>query len=234
MADSTATATPTAEETARISAEKLAADTTAKAEVDAKAKADADAAAAAAADPAKKAADEAAKKSADEAAAKKATEEAEAKAKELKLPEGSKLDVKRLDTFKALAKEKGWTPEDAQARLQAESDAVTNYDAQMQANMKAQGETWVAELKKHPEIGGDKFGESAEMAKRVVAKFGSESLKTALDSTGLGNHPGLVEMLVKIGKSMSADSLIPAGHQPKAGEGKSAADKLFGLPPTKE
>ncbi len=68
---------------------------------------------------------------------------------------------------------------------------------------------------------------NVELAKRVVDRFGTDPLKKSLSESGLGNHPELVRLLVRIGKSMSEDQLVIAGHKPSETK-KSAADILFG------
>jgi len=64
----------------------------------------------------------------------------------------------------------------------------------------------------------DKFGaakqERIESAKLVLREYGNEDTVAYLEETGLGNHPGLVEMLSNIGVAIQADKIL-------VGEGKS-------------
>ena len=81
-------------------------------------------------------------------------------------------------------------------------------------------------MKNDKELGGDNFQHTAEMAKRVMDKFGSDRLKQDLNSTGLGNNPELVRLLVNMGKSMSEDKFVHG--QNNVGGGLSAAEVLYG------
>lgn len=50
-----------------------------------------------------------------------------------------------------------------------------------------------------------------EVAKAVVAKFGGQPLQDYLAKTGLGNHPGMVQMFIDIGKHLMEDSTLGVG-----------------------
>ncbi len=118
--------------------------------------------------------------------------------------------------------------EDAQALIEREDLAVKNHVEGEKAQVKETAEQWVKSAEADKEIGGAMFKQNIELAKRVVGRFGSDLLKTDLESTGLGNHPELVRLLVKIGKSMSEDQLILPGAPKVAPEKKSAAETLYG------
>jgi hypothetical protein len=48
-------------------------------------------------------------------------------------------------------------------------------------------------------------------AERALEKFGSPELRKALVSSGLGNHPQLVDFCVKIGRAMKEDTVVLPG-----------------------
>lgn len=138
---------------------------------------------------------------------------------ELKLPEGSPMDPARLEKIAAYAKERGFSQEQAQELLTREHDAVAQYVEGQNKGLKAKQETWTKTAAEDPEIGGEAFVQNAELAKRVLNRFGSESLIKALDDSQLGNHPELVRTFVRIGKLMSNDQLevtAVGGDSPKA------------------
>ena len=58
--------------------------------------------------------------------------------------------------------------------------------------------------------------------------FATPALKAALNETGFGNHPELVRLFVKIGKSLSEDSFTTKG----AGEQHAKTDTAKTLFPT--
>lgn len=147
----------------------------------------------------------------------------------LKLPEGSKLDAKRVEDVSAWAKAKNIAPEVAQEILNREHEAVSTAAAAQAAEVERVKETWLNELKADKEIGGDKLNQHVEPAKRLVDKFGSESFKKALDETGLGNHPELVRFLSGIAKAVGEDKLVLPGASP-AGAKKSVEEVFYGTP----
>lgn len=147
---------------------------------------------------------------------------------DLKLPEGSLMKPARLEKIAAFAKAKGLSQEDAQAYLEQENQAVKDHVEGEKAQVEESIVKWVKDGEADKEIGGEAFKMNVELAKRVVDRFGTDLLKTDLNSTGLGNHPELVRLLVRIGKSMSEDQLIlPGGQKPSAPK-RSAADTLYG------
>lgn len=135
---------------------------------------------------------------------------------ELKLPEGSPLNAKRIEEISAEAKANGWSNEQAQKALERESQAVATFAQAQQQQIKQQVEQWKTDFINDKEIGGDKANESAEYAKRFVARFGSQKLKDALDSTGLGNNPELIRMCAAAGKLMVDDKFVHSSAPAKA------------------
>lgn len=146
---------------------------------------------------------------------------------ELKLPDGSLLDQGRIKSLESLAKENGWTNEQAQTVLNRENEVLSSF---MEAQQKLAVDTeakWIEELKSDKEIGGAEFGKNIELAHRVLAKYDSDgSLRKEMDRTRLGNHPLLVKFIARIGKAHSEDSLVQASSAP-SGDKKRTADILY-------
>jgi hypothetical protein len=143
---------------------------------------------------------------------------------DLKLPKDSPLSKESVERIALISKERKLSQEQAQALLETESNAVTSFTSLQQDEFKKQVGAWAEQAKSDKEIGGDGFVQNAELAKRVVDKFGSAELKKQLDDTGLGNHPELLRFCVRLGKSMKEDSLVLGGAK---GEGKKSAAELF-------
>ena len=114
----------------------------------------------------------------------------------------------------------------AQAELDAAQKAVLNYSEKQGKVFEETKAGWRKESENDKEFGGDKFKESAELASRVFGKYGNDALKTALNESGLGNHPELVRMAVKIGQAMKDDEFIHSGSK-GGGQEKSAADTFY-------
>lgn len=126
---------------------------------------------------------------------------------ELKISEGSVVDAGFVERIAAHAKAQGLSQEQAQALLDQQSEQVGAF-------IKQQSESWMAQSLADKEIGGEALNKNVEMAKRVIDRFGSESLKAELNKTGYGNHVEVLRLLVKIGSSMSEDQLVVPGSQP--------------------
>jgi hypothetical protein len=145
---------------------------------------------------------------------------------DLKLPDGSPLDAKALDEVSSFAKEKKLTQDEAQAVLERESKRIASYvDAQKEQLAQKQKE-WIETIKTDKELGGEGMNKTIEMAKRVVDRYGSDSLKKALNDSGLGNHPELVRFVSRIGKAMSEDQLVLPGAAQSTGK-KSLEDIFY-------
>ncbi len=129
---------------------------------------------------------------------------------ELKLPEKSLLDEKRKGEIEAFAKAQNLSNKAAQAILQREHDTLT---AGIEANKSAlntRSEAWLTELKADPEFGGAKLNESVALSNLMVARHGGPELVKFLEDTKMGNFPGFVKMLARIG-SLTQDDKIGGG-----------------------
>ena len=93
----------------------------------------------------------------------------------------------------------------------------------------AQVQAWGDEVKADKGIGGTKLDENLGLARKALDQFGTPELKLLLDSTGMGNHPQVVKLMVNIGKAISEDK-IERGTP--AGQTKDAASILYGNPTT--
>ena len=149
---------------------------------------------------------------------------------DLKVPEGSSLDAPAVEKIAAYAKAQGFSQAQAQALVDRDAQAVASFQEGQTALLKTKQTEWKTTSAADPEFGGDKFPKSAEIAKRVVARYGSAELKTALEDSGLGDHPELVRMLVRIGSAMTEDQLISGstGTQQKS---RAPEDILYGEKP---
>lgn len=162
-------------------------------------------------------------------------EKKEAVKYDLKIPKGSRLSESAVEDVTSFAKERGLTNDQAQAILDRQSNALEVTDKANRpggAEWKKRVDTWESAIAADPEIGGEKMKENAELASRVVKRYGSESLQRDLQETGFGSHPELVRLLTKIGRAMGESKLVTGDG--KAGEPrKDTAAKLFDHPNSK-
>jgi hypothetical protein len=139
---------------------------------------------------------------------------------ELKLPAESTLDPAIVERTAAKARELGLSNEAGQQLLDSVVAEVTAREtAQAEAN-KPGGSAWTERVQAleaaalaDKEIGGspEKLAASAELGKRVLAKFFPPETAAFLQETGLGSHPAILKGLAKIGRSMSEGSLAFSG-----------------------
>jgi hypothetical protein len=142
----------------------------------------------------------------------------------LKAPEGSKLDAAHVEKIATFAKERGFTQEQAQAILERDDKTVSDFVATQEKNVA----NWKAETEADPEVGGEKFKEASELAKRFVHRFADKELLKELDDTGYGNNKLLVRMFYRAGKELGEDRLVQPGSQTRvAHEPTSASEILY-------
>ena len=127
---------------------------------------------------------------------------------ELKLPENSLLDQSKVNEVIAYAKAKGLSNEQAQDLLNREDATLKTFlDAQNEQLAKTSQE-WKQQAMSDKEIGGPEFNKNVELAHRAIKQYGNETLINYLNESGLGNHPDVVRMFMRIGKAMADDKII--------------------------
>lgn len=149
---------------------------------------------------------------------------------DLKLSEKSLLTKDDLSRIADHASKQGLTQEQAAERLSIEEESAKRghdaYEKQQQDVLDAEQKRWIEAGQADPEIGGDKYKESAELSRRVIEKFGSKELMESLDKSKLGNYPELVRMMSRIGRAMDSDKLIIGDQNNKSP--KTIEERLYG------
>lgn len=145
---------------------------------------------------------------------------------ELKLPDQSPVDPKRLEAIAAEAKAANMTQEQAQSLVEREHKMMTDLIQSHQDRING----WMKESIADKEIGGPDINRNIELAKRLVDTFGSPLLKKQLEDSGMGQHPELLRLFVRLGKAYGEDRLV-TGAQGVPTKKASPADLLFGDTP---
>jgi len=148
-----------------------------------------------------------------------------------KLPEGSLLSAEAIERSAAFAKEHGLSNKAAQAALDRESESLSSYAESQKELWTKETVAWLETAKTDKETGGDEFGKNAELAKRVITRYGTKEFASGLSDTGFGNHPELFRFVLRVGKAMGEDNLVLPGSQ-GAAETKDMADLFYGKPKT--
>lgn len=122
---------------------------------------------------------------------------------EFKIPDGMKIDEKKMTSFKTVAKELGLTKEQAQKLVDLDAENIKNTDKAFQ-DMKA---SWKAEtMKMLGENAEQKLGEAAAAFKQ----FGDDEFVKLMQETGLENHPAVVRVFRNIGSKIAVDKTVSA------------------------
>jgi len=138
---------------------------------------------------------------------------------ELKLPEGGRLTDSDLKGIETVARAEGWTNEEAQARLDAHSEAI-----------EAQSAAFLAETEADPTYGGEKLEETQRLARTVLERVRpagtprGDALRGILNRSGYGNNLEVIAFLADLGKMMRED-----GHEtaPSGGSSKKSAEEVL-------
>lgn len=138
-----------------------------------------------------------------------------------KLPEDIKFDEERLGKFSEYAGNKQIDQETAQGFLDLHIEEMQRFATEVQKQAADEqrkvwntlNDTWKTEMRKDPEIGGNRIDTSLSRAKAVIEEYlgpehgGSPELVQSLlahtSNNGMGNFPPFVRLLNKIGEVLN-------------------------------
>lgn len=159
----------------------------------------------------------------DKPAEKPAAPESKAPAKyALTLPDGGRLDEHDLTSYEALAREQGWSNEEAQARVAAHAEAIEAESARFEAATRAD-----------PVYGGQHLEETQTHVRRALDHLrpkGSprgDAFRALLNKSGYGNNLEVVSLFADLGKRMAEDGSFGGGGG-GGDEELSTAERIYG------
>lgn len=117
---------------------------------------------------------------------------------EFKAAEGRELDAQAVELATPLFKELGLSQEGAQKLIDMQSQLVAANEQKLEDSIKAQNDEWTKTVANDKDI-------DIDVAQKALGKFGDEDLTKYLKESGLGNHPGLLKLMTKVGKAISED-----------------------------
>lgn len=126
------------------------------------------------------------------------------------IPEGMTLDAELSDSLKALAKDKGWDQETAQAVADLGIKQAQSIEAALQASRDQTINGWAEQTKTDKEIGANLEANVALAAKARDA-FSTPEFAQFLNESGLGNHPEMIRTFMRIGQKISEDTIEGKG-----------------------
>ena len=124
---------------------------------------------------------------------------------EFKPPEGVEFDEATIGVYAEAAREAGLSQEAADIVL----NKIAPHLAQQQAARLAEARNdWAQQSRADAEFGGGKLDENLAVAKKAVEALASPELKTLLEQSGLGNHPEIIRLFYRAGRSLSQDGFV--------------------------
>lgn len=127
---------------------------------------------------------------------------------DFKTPDGAEIDPQVLGAFGEVAKELD-LPQDAAQKVLDKMGPVLQ--ARHDEQLSAVRQEWASATKADKEIGGDKLGENLAYAKQARDAFTTPEFRDLLEKSGLGNHPEVIRVFVKVGKAISEDGFVVGG-----------------------
>lgn len=141
-------------------------------------------------------------------------------------PEGIELNPEIMPELGEVFRDLGLPQDKAQAvlnrllEIQAKAEGTPEQQIEAQNQQIADLNAQLAEQTRNlPDIGGENFGKSLEVAAKVMAQFGTPELRELIKYTAVGSHPEFFKFVHKIGQAMASDSLEHGGEATKAKAG---------------
>lgn len=161
------------------------------------------------------------KKAADDAAAAKAVEDAKSKPPEkyeFKAADGQTLNEEQVALFEPVARDLGLTQEQADKLVALQSQFVAGQEKVVADHWNGVWKGWAEQTRADKEIRGDNIEKNLGIAKLALDKVGTPALKEVLAKTGMSNHPEIVRLLLRVGSTLTEDTISPShggGAAPK-------------------
>jgi hypothetical protein len=144
---------------------------------------------------------------------------------DLKLPERSLLDAKVVELVAAFAKEKGLSPEQAQAVLDLQSRGAEQIQSGHAETAKRMGAEGVEKLRGHAEFGGQNYIQTCEDIKRAADAVFPE-LRALLGDSPIANTYELNVGLARLGRMMRAKPVV-TDTKPAPGKPLTFAEAMY-------
>lgn len=144
---------------------------------------------------------------------------------EFAAPEGMTFNTEALAEFKALAKEKGLSQEDAQKFTDMGAKLVQKVEDGYRTKIEQAQAQWADDARADKEFGGDNLQANMAVAKKALDTFGTPELTKLFNESGLGNHPEFIRAFYRVGKAISEDRLVAGSTRPEGVE--DVAKKMF-------
>lgn len=143
---------------------------------------------------------------------------------EFQFDEGVKVDGEAVGEFEGIAKELGLKQDQAQKVADLGAKMAQKWQAQQVEQIQKVQSEWANQARTDKEYGGDSLSQNLSVAKQALDSFATPELKQLLNESGLGNHPEVIRVFYRVGKSVSEDRFVSGG---KATTAADPAKRLF-------
>lgn len=145
----------------------------------------------------------------------------------LTFPEGFTLEPEITGKFLEILNGEMEPKDRANALIALHGETI---NAALEADSKAWEtlqETWRAEVKADPDIGGAKLQPTLANIGKLLDEFGNPELKGVFNTTGAGNNPHMIKFLNVIADKLTEGKFFKASGPAGADEPDAAAKRLF-------
>lgn len=138
------------------------------------------------------------------------------------------IDPVLIDSYSSLAKKYGMSHENASSLLKDAAEILNRMDVE---NVQRQSAAWIEASRNDKEFGGAALNANLAIAKKALDAYGSPELRDFLETTGLGNHPAVIRLFFRVGKTLAEDgTVIGAAGISGVKTFEDAARRLYGNP----
>lgn len=146
---------------------------------------------------------------------------------EFKFPENFTPSEKDVSEFTDLLREHKASPELGQRLVDFYADEVQRIEQAQRETWDRTQTEWQDQVRKDPDLGGDKFDTVMRNCGRVMDEFGTQALREVLTATGAGNHPEVIRFVNKIAAAIGEGKPVLGNPKP-AGPPPSRAERRYG------
>lgn len=139
---------------------------------------------------------------------------------ELKAGENQEFDSEFLKAYEGVAKKFDLSNEQAQELIDTVGPVIQK---QQVTRIQEIRNGWIESSKADKEFGGDKLKENLAVAQSAMKEYGTPELEKFISESGLGDHPEVIRLFYKIGKTLASDSFVGG----KPGDPGNSGPKTF-------
>lgn len=114
---------------------------------------------------------------------------------DIALPEGFEAEGEVMEEFLTLANDLGLDKDKASSLASLHAKVLSSAQEAAVSEWDKLQDTWKAEAKALPEIGGDKLDASLSVIAKAIDKYGTPEAREAFNITGAGNNPHIIKLL---------------------------------------